>query len=86
MRGPDPGPGGVVVLLALGESQVLVQGLVSPASHYEGAVTQPVNCCPLVSPGVQLSLTSVLPWSSGGCGGLRQTWARCWSASATCWW
>ena len=49
MSGPDPSPGGVVVLLALGESQVLVQGLVSPASHYEGAVTQSVNWWSLVS-------------------------------------
>ena len=43
MRGPDPGPGGVVVLLTLRENQVLVQGLISPASNYEGTVKQAVN-------------------------------------------
>ena len=40
MRGPDTGPGGVVVLLTLRESQVLVQGLVPPASDYEGTAKQ----------------------------------------------
>ena len=40
MRGPDPGPGGVVVLLALRETQVLVQSFVPPASDYEGTAKQ----------------------------------------------
>ena len=62
MSGPDAGPGGVVVLLALREAQVLVHGFVSPSSNYEGAAQQTVGLFSLAAcqPGTHLRAAVVI--------------------------
>ena len=62
MSGPDAGPGGVVVLLTLRETQVLVQGFVPPASNYEGAEKQTVVVVDLTAwqPGTHLRAAVVI--------------------------